>query len=63
MTDRAPGDPQREPDVYGALAPRLHDEEQRGVLRALLDRLAEGGGAAVRNEVQARVRAIVAEGD
>ena len=59
----APGADERRPvDLYTALAARLADEEQRCLLRALLGRLAEGGGPAVREDVRARVRAIVAEG-
>lgn len=49
-------------DLYTALAARLADGEQRGLLRALLDRLAEGGGPAVREVVRERVHAILAEG-
>jgi hypothetical protein len=50
------------PDLFSELAPRVEDEEQRLLLRALLDRLAEGGGPAVREEVRERLRAILAEG-
>jgi hypothetical protein len=46
-------------DLYAELASHLDDEEQRQLLRALLDRLADGGGAAVREEVRTRLRAIL----
>lgn len=46
-------------DLYADLALRLADEEQRRLLRALLDRLAEGGGPAVQEEVRRRLRAIL----
>lgn len=46
-------------DLYAELAARLEDEEQRQLLRILLERLVGGGGAAVREEVRMRLRAIV----
>jgi hypothetical protein len=46
-------------DLYADLAPRLADEEQRQLLRALLERLATGGGPAVLEEVRRRLRAIL----
>ena len=49
-------------DFYAELAPRLTGEEQRRLLRALLDRLAAGGGAAVREEVRQRLRALLDDG-
>ena len=49
-------------DLYAGLAPRLADDEQRRLLRTLLDRLAEGGGPAVKEEVRERLRAVLGEG-
>jgi|GEM_PF-6400706 hypothetical protein len=49
-------------DFYAELAPRLADDEQRRLLRALLDRLAEGAGPAVKEEIRVRLRAVLGEG-
>ena len=46
-------------DLFADLASRLADDEQRQLLRALLERLAECGGPAVLEEVRRRLRAIL----
>lgn len=48
-------------DLYAALEPRLRDEEQRRLLRGLVDQLRQGGGAAVREEVRRHLRQILGE--
>jgi hypothetical protein len=63
LTAPADGAEERPPvDLYSELASRLADEEQRSLLRDLLGQLAEGGGAAVREHVRNRLRAILVEG-
>lgn len=58
MTETPSGPPV---DLYAELAPRLADEDQRLILRALLDHLAAGGGTAVQQEVRRRLLAILEE--